>query len=353
MHVNDVTAFLPARRYASAGYNEAVAEQDSWNEVHDTEVERAGIFDTLFTAADFVEDSERAAVYGHIDSGGSDSVYSFAPSEGNKPISVFLDTYSEELSFPNIFWGNGRPQNHTVKIHYSDIVKSELRRSDRRVATCVDNLFYKLKRCQMHTVTGKVNVAVRKHKTGGNVYTAGQLRDADSIDRLIKFDDGYRVLKDLRGSPPYWEKAKRDLYAVIRQLGPAQLFLTLSAAETRWPHLLNILSQTVDGTVLTQEEVQNITWSHKCRLISSDPVTCARHFDFCVQQFFNSFLKHSQSPFGTLKDYWYRIEFQHRGSPHLHCLLWIADVPQYGVNDTSEVTQYIDQMSAQLGRARN
>jgi len=40
---------------------------------------------------------------------------------------------------------NGRPQNHTVKIHYTDIVKSELRRSDRLVATCVDNLFYKLK----------------------------------------------------------------------------------------------------------------------------------------------------------------------------------------------------------------
>ena len=28
----------------------------------------------------------------------------------------------------------------------------------------------------------------------------------------------------------------------------------------------------------------------------------------------------------------------------MHCLLWIADVPQYGVNDTSEVTQYIDQI---------
>ena len=26
----------------------------------------------------------------------------------------------------------------------------------------------------------------------------------------------------------------------------------------------------------------------------------------------------------------------------MHCLWWIADVSQYGVNDTSEVTQYID-----------
>jgi len=159
-----------------------------------------------------------------------------------------------------------------------------------------------------------------------------------------RVDDGYRVLKDVRGSPPYWEKAKRDLYAMIRQLGPAQLFITLSAAETRWVHLLKLLSQIVDNTVLTDEQVEQLSWSDKCRLISSDPITCARHFDFSIQHFITDFLKSPLSPFGQLTDYWYRIEFQHRGSPHVHCLLWIADVPQYGVDDTKTVTQYIDQI---------
>jgi len=28
----------------------------------------------------------------------------------------------------------------------------------------------------------------------------------------------------------------------------------------------------------------------------------------------------------------------------MHCLLWIADVPQYGVSNTAEVTQYIDKV---------
>ena len=255
---------------------------------------------------------------------------------------MFVDKYSEELSFPNIFWGSARPNTHPVNIHYSDIVKSELRRSDRRCVTCIDNIFYKLKKCQMQAVMGKVNVAVRKHKPGGHVYTAGELRGADSINNLVKFDDGYRVLKDLRGSPPYWEKAKRDLFAMIRQLGAAQLFLTLSAAETRWVHLLKILSEIVDNVTLTDEQVDQMTWSHKCRLISSDPVTCARHFDYSIQHYFNDFLKSDVSPFGQLKDFWYRIEFQHRGSPHLHCLLWIADVPQYGVSDTADVTKYTD-----------
>ena len=134
--------------------------KDSWNEVRNTKTEQAGVLDT-FTSADFVEDSERAEAYGHIKEGRSDCVYSFASSEGNKPISVFLDRHSEELAYPNIFGGNGRPENHPVKkIHYSQIVKSELRRSDRRVALCINNFFYKLKKCQMHTVTGKVNVAV-------------------------------------------------------------------------------------------------------------------------------------------------------------------------------------------------
>ena len=129
----------------------------------------------------------------------------------------------------------------------------------------------------MQAVTGKVNVAMRKHKTGGHVYTADELRSADSINNLVKFDDGYHVLKDLRGSPPYWEKAKRNLFAIIRQLGAAQLFLTLSAAETRWVHLLKILSEIVDNVTLTDEQVDQMTWSHKCRLISSNPVTCAQY----------------------------------------------------------------------------
>jgi hypothetical protein len=45
-----------------------------------------------------------------------------------------MDMYSEELGFSNIFMGSGRPENHEVKIQYSKIVKSELQRSDRRVA---------------------------------------------------------------------------------------------------------------------------------------------------------------------------------------------------------------------------
>jgi len=73
---------------------------DSWTEIEDAETERAGIFDTLFTSPDFVEPDERQRVYGYVESGQCDKVYSFAPAEHNRPVSLFLDRHAEELAFP-------------------------------------------------------------------------------------------------------------------------------------------------------------------------------------------------------------------------------------------------------------
>ena len=46
--------------------------------------------------------------------------------------------------------------------------------------------------------------------------------------------------------------------------------------------------------------------------------------------------------FGQLVDYVYRVEFQKRGSPHIHGLFWTHDAPQYGKNTKGEICSYID-----------
>ena len=58
-------------------------------------------------------------------------------------LSVFRDKFSEEMAYPGIFLGQGRPENdkRLTPVHYSEICKSELRRSDRRAAMCVENIF--------------------------------------------------------------------------------------------------------------------------------------------------------------------------------------------------------------------
>ena len=93
----------------------------------------------MLTKTDFIEDSE------------TKYILSVAPGEGNKPLSIFRDQYSEELAYPGIFLGQKQPENkeRLVSVHYSDICKSELRWSDRRAAMCVENIFFKAKKLQM------------------------------------------------------------------------------------------------------------------------------------------------------------------------------------------------------------
>ena len=73
---------------------------------------------------------------------------------------------------------------------------------------------------------------MRRNKTNGKVYTAKDVRNPQVVEKMVKLDEGYKIFRTLRGSPPYWENAKRDLFSMIRHLGIPALFITLSAAET-------------------------------------------------------------------------------------------------------------------------
>ena len=288
----------------------------------------------MLTPTDFLEDNERQ------------SIINVAPAEGNRPLSVFRDTYSEELAYPGIFLGQKRPEikERKVKVYYSDICKSELRRSDRRAAMCVENIFYKTKKLQMKILLGKSQIALRKCKGNSRNLNAGNLKQKGTLESLIHHDEGFKFLRALRGSPPYFEKAKKDLFAMIRQLGPASLFCSFSSAETQWIHLLRILGQLVDHKQYSNDELENLNWEEKCRLIQSDPVTCARHFDYQISQFISNFLLSDAAPLGKISDWFYRLEYQQRGSPHIHMLIWLEAAPQFFIDSDTDVTTYIDQI---------
>ena len=68
----------------------------------------------------------------------------------------------------------------------------------------------------MKILLGKSKIAVRKCKISDRAITADQLKTPGIIGNLIRFDEGYKFLSALRGSPPYFEKGKKDLFAMIR-----------------------------------------------------------------------------------------------------------------------------------------
>ena len=311
------------------GNNISVDDSDNWCEVDDRPV---GIMDTMLQEPDITEFA--------------DGIISFVLDEGNRPVGIFTDKDSEYLSFPTIYCGKRRHDNkeRVVPVHYSTICKWELRCQDRRVAQCVPNIFYKLKKLQIRQIQGSASLGLRKCKTKRRRYRAVDFKSPENVHNIVHQDDGFRVLKNLRGLPPYFERCKKDLFAMIRQLGNPTRFCSFSAAETRWVHLLEILGRLLDKKDYSDNDIKNMNWQKKCELIQNDPVTCARNFEHMVQLFFHHFMNSSLKPIGPIIDFFYRVEFQQRssGSPHIHSLMWIEGAPLYQKNSDDDVIKFID-----------
>ena len=273
-----------------------------------------------------------------------DKVFTFAPGEGQHPLSLYQDKDAEYLCFPTIFCGQTPPSRdeRLVPVHYSDIVKWELRSVDRRAAQSVPNIFFKHKKLQMKQISDKVNLAVRRCKKRGQKITAAEARDSSYVDKLVNLDEGYYIFRQLRNSPAYLETRKKDIFAMIRQLSLPTWFMSLSAADTRWTDLLKMLAKLNDGIYYSEKELENLSWQEKTKLVQKDPVTCSRYFDHRVQEFLNTVLKSSCEPIGKLLDYFYRVEFQQRGSPHIHMLIWIENAPTLETNSEREIVQFVD-----------
>ncbi|XP_063420756.1 uncharacterized protein LOC134705970 [Mytilus trossulus] len=216
-------------------------------------------------------------------------VLNIAPGEGNTPLGIFQDFNSEFLAFPSIYCGETRMPNNLrhVPLHYSTI-------------------------------------------------TPG------AVDNLIKHNEGYQILRQIRGSTAYWEVAKKDLFGMIRQLGIPHFFVSLSAAETKWKNLLITLGKLVNNKEYSTSDVDEMSWQDKCHLINSDPVTCVRYFDYRVQKFLHSVMMSPLEPIGKIQDYFYRVEFQQRGSPHIHMVVWVVDGPELGKATSEEITSFVD-----------
>ena len=69
----------------------------------------------------------------------------------------------------------------------------------------------------------------------------------------------------------------------------------------------------------------------------------AVHFERRWRALFKHVIKGPLKPFGIVSDYFARVEFQSRGSAHLHIFLRIKDAPTLLTADSEKsILQYID-----------
>ena len=112
----------------------------------------------------------------------------------------------------------------------------------------------------------------------GRKITASMLQNHEEVKKLIQRDEGYRFLTHVRGTPAFWESSKRDLFAMIRQLGIPTFFVTFSAADRRWIEIDNAILVSQGKPPMSLEQQKNMSWEDHCRIIMSNPALAAKMF---------------------------------------------------------------------------
>ncbi|KAK3101585.1 hypothetical protein FSP39_004665 [Pinctada imbricata] len=272
-----------------------------------------------------------------------DEVFNIVPAEGMNPVKMLQEKGNEAKCFPILFptGENSFDEARKLPISLSRYFNNRLMNADNRFAQHTNYLFYAQYLSELKQVIDKTQISLRKTTakgaSGENV-TAETLQDKAKLKQLFRKDEALRFLQPIRGTPSYWQSAQKDLFAMLRQLGIPTWFCSFSAAEFRWKEIINTILKKQGDT----RKFETLEWSEKCQILKSNPVTVARMFDRRFHFFLHEVILSPCNPIGKVNDYFLRVEFQQRGSPHMHCLFWIEDAPKLNENDEQTVCAFID-----------
>ena len=109
-----------------------------------------------------------------------------------------------------------------------------------------------------------------------------------------------------------------ELNCIVREYGAPTLFLTFSCAEYESADIVEYLKK-VNGIPLDQKV-------NSGKLCTQDPVSVTRQFSHKFNSFFRTMIQKCKV-LGEVEHFYWKREYQARGAPHFHVLLWIKDAP--------------------------
>ncbi|KAL3189143.1 hypothetical protein MRX96_003278 [Rhipicephalus microplus] len=270
----------------------------------------------------------------------------FAPGENRVPLALFMDAYAEELTFPTIYMGVPRKIIGPRSTPFA-MASSEIRRTDRRGAT-PEHVLYMAAKMMRYNVA-ESNMMFRTNETTGSI-TREQLESGGKKFLEEVLDRDLVFMRGVPNTVQYWQDRRSELFAMIRQLGKPHAFLTMSASEVHWERLLETLERLRVGPDGTPRPVSEMMASECVELVNEDPVACAMYINRIFDVIMNVLADRNCSPFRpyVIRDYFKRVEFQQRGSAHVHVTLWLEEAPDEELTGEEGATPKTLEMVAQL-----
>ena len=236
------------------------------------------------------------------------------------------------LCFPTLFPSGrfGESHNRLTPISLSEFVKSRLLNRDSCFRKDSQYVFYLLWQKEMHELAADVYNLMKGTRQHA-------LPVGDFIDRLSNSDENVEanlstVFQSVRGSKQYWYLRHSQVMCMVREYGSPTLFLTLSCAEYESLEISNYL-----------RKVNDVPDSYPIgKLCVEDPISVSRKVSQKFHDFFQTVILKGDL-LGHVNHYFYKKEYQARGAPHYHMILWIDGAPTVGDDEPEVVLRWIEE----------
>ena len=119
----------------------------------------------------------------------------------------------------------------------------------------------------------------------GERITAGMLHNPNAVKQLVGTEHAYKFLKNVHGSPAYWQNELYGVLAMLHSLGIPTWFLTLSAADLHWPEIVQAIAVQI-GQHLSHKDILKMSIAERSRYLWQNPATCVHMFQHHVDSFF-------------------------------------------------------------------
>lgn len=232
-----------------------------------------------------------------------------------KPVNIYDMKTGEEMAFPWLFPHgiNGYNFPRHTPIPRAMYFRQRLYHKSGSFRKNMTYLLHSAVNVDLALLKSEININMRMTKslTEDKYITASDVRNFQHNMTLCQ--NSYMFMKNIRGTVAYFRNQLYNLLAMFKCIGPPTLFMTLSADDLHWTELGMLLQE-----VNYEAAQQRNSFTENMR---KDPLMTAIHFE----RRFDALMKHiilsGPEPLGKVLDYFARVEFQNRGSPHIHVFL--------------------------------
>ena len=206
-------------------------------------------------------------------------------------------------------------------ITYQDYLEHAMKWEDGRFARHHTFRYIALNTLMLQQAYGQSTFYVNKQQqtvmTKADIQEA--LEDPERPEAQALLNQISRFAGVIKGTRPYWYRRRRECESFAHCLGVPGAFITLSPADLHWQSLYRHMPDYERWQGL--EEPARMALSS--RLLRENPHIAAWHFHARSGVFRKVVLAEKFN----LSDYWYRYEWQGRGSSHNHGLYWFKNGP--------------------------